>query len=169
MIAAFLVARHTPHPVWPHTWSNKVRSCLDTPTKEWKDADSSNEDLVKDCWAALCRCTALLGKTGNTKIAFFTSCITTLPEVRIQPVDAWFLQSFWLTTHIHAAVWLPKSCNQCVQLGAFMGHGSEQRKFGALQQLDYTVSQKKGYHPTTIDNFNNSCQIPVIFATNIAE
>jgi len=27
----------------------------------------------------------------------------------------------------------------------------------------YTVSQKKGYHPTTIDNFNYSCPIPVIF------
>jgi len=32
----------------------------------------------------------------------------------IQPA-AWFLQSFWLTTHIHDAVWLPKSCNQCAQ------------------------------------------------------
>jgi len=28
---------------------------------------------------------------------------------------------------------------------------------------------KKGYHPTTNDNFNNSCPIPVIFCTNIAE
>jgi len=36
---------------------------------------------------------------------------------RIQPAAPWFLQSFWLTTHIHAAVWLPKFCNQCVQLG----------------------------------------------------
>jgi len=28
---------------------------------------------------------------------------------------------------------------------------------------------KKGYHPTTNDNFNSSCPIPVIFCTNIAE
>jgi len=35
----------------------------------------------------------------------------------IQPI-AWFLQSFRLTTHTHAAVWFPKSCNQCVQLEA---------------------------------------------------
>jgi len=33
---------------------------------------------------------------------------------------------------------------------------------------NYIVSQK-GYHPTSNDNFNNSCPIPVIFATNIAE
>jgi len=33
----------------------------------------------------------------------------------------------------------------------------------------YTVSQKKGYHPTTNDNFNNSCTNPVIFGTNITE
>jgi len=32
----------------------------------------------------------------------------------------------------------------------------------------YTVS-KKGYHPTTNDNFNNSCPIPVIFGTTIAD
>ena len=37
---------------------------------------------------------------------------------RIQPVASWFLQSFWLTTHTHAAVWLPKSCNQCVQFSS---------------------------------------------------
>ena len=28
---------------------------------------------------------------------------------------------------------------------------------------------KKGYHPTTNDNFNNNCPIPVIFGTNIAK
>jgi len=28
---------------------------------------------------------------------------------------------------------------------------------------------KEGYHPTTNDNFDNSCPIPVIFGTNIAE
>jgi len=44
---------------------------------------------------------------------------------RIQPVAPWFLQSFWLATHIHAAVWLPKSCNQCVQLGTVGEHEVE--------------------------------------------
>jgi len=28
---------------------------------------------------------------------------------------------------------------------------------------------EKGYHPTTNDNFNNSCPIPVIFVKNIAQ
>jgi len=32
-----------------------------------------------------------------------------------------------------------------------------------------TLSLKKGYHPTTNDNFNRGCPIPVIFGTNIAE
>ena len=41
---------------------------------------------------------------------------------RIQAVAALFLQSFWLTTHNHAAVWLPESCNQCVQLRALGEH-----------------------------------------------
>jgi len=30
------------------------------------------------------------------------------------------------------------------------------------------VSQKKGYHPTTNNNFNNSCSIPVIFGITTA-
>jgi len=32
-----------------------------------------------------------------------------------------------------------------------------------------TLCLKKGHHPTTNDNFNNGCPIPVIFGTNIAE
>jgi len=32
-----------------------------------------------------------------------------------------------------------------------------------------TLCLKKGYHPTTNDNFKSSCLIPVIFGTNIAE
>jgi len=59
---------------------------------------------------------ALPGKPGKLKMHFFTQmlyqCIA-----RIQPVDPWFFQSFWLTTHTHVGVWLPKSCNQCVQFG----------------------------------------------------
>jgi len=37
-----------------------------------------------------------------------------------------------------------------------------------LSPVKYTVS-KKGYHPTTNDNFNKSCRIPVISGTAIAE
>jgi len=64
----------------------------------------------------------------------------------IQPA-AWFLQPFFcLTTRSHAAVWLSKSCHQCVQLCAsaaaakppreYCGHDSGERKSIALQQLD---------------------------------
>ena len=43
-----------------------------------------------------------------------------------------------------------------------------------VTENEYNISNihlclKKGYHPTTNDNFNNSCPIPVIFGTNIAE
>jgi len=38
----------------------------------------------------------------------------------IQPA-VWFLQSFWLATHTHNAVRLPKSCNQCVQPAGLLG------------------------------------------------
>jgi len=44
----------------------------------------------------------------------------------IQPA-AWLLQCFWLTTHTHAAVWLPKSCDPCVQLGAVGGIVQDKR------------------------------------------
>jgi len=32
-----------------------------------------------------------------------------------------------------------------------------------------TLCLQKGYHPTTNDNFNSTCPIPVISGTNIAE
>jgi len=51
------------------------------------------------------------------QIVFFTQMLYQCID-RIQLVAPWFFQSFWLTTHTHAAVWLPKSWNQCVQLGA---------------------------------------------------
>ena len=58
----------------------------------------------------LCFC-ALPGKTEKHGNCIFHSnavyCIA-----RIQPVAAWFLKSFWFTTHTHAALRLPKSCNQ---------------------------------------------------------
>jgi len=61
-----------------------------------------------------------LTKRGNMKIAFSLKCLYQC-IARIQPVAAWLIQSFWLTTHTHAVLWLPKSCNQCVQLGAVGG------------------------------------------------
>jgi len=65
---------------------------------------------------SLCFCTTWQNGEHENRI-FFTQmlyqCIT-----RNQLVAAWFLQSFWLTNHTHAIVWLPKSCNQCVRLGA---------------------------------------------------
>jgi len=41
---------------------------------------------------------------------------------------AWFLQSFWLTTHTHDAVWLPKSCNQCMHSAIGTTGGMVQEK-----------------------------------------
>jgi len=61
---------------------------------------------------------ALPGKTGKHENRIFFTQMLYQCIARIQPVDHWFLQSFWLTTHTRAAVWLPKSCNQHVQLGA---------------------------------------------------
>jgi len=80
----------------------------------------------------VCFCT-IWQNWETRKSHFFTQmlyqCIAS-----IQPVAPWFLQSFWLTTHTHAAIWLPKSSSQCVQLGLLgaeqgmgrwvMGHGS---------------------------------------------
>ena len=71
------------------------------------------------------------GKHENYIFHSLYQCIS-----RIQPAAAWFLQPFWLTTNTQAAAWLPKSSNQCVQLGAFVRHGSGERKSRALQQLD---------------------------------
>jgi len=36
-------------------------------------------------------------------------------------------------------------------------------KIGVYMNCIHTLCLKKGYHPTTNDNFNNSCPIPVIF------
>jgi len=62
---------------------------------------------------------ALPDKTGKHKNCIFHS-YAVLVHCRIQPA-AWFLQFFWLTTPIHVAVRLRKSCNQCVQLGPVGG------------------------------------------------
>jgi len=62
---------------------------------------------------------ALPGKTGKHENRIFTQMLYYF-IARTQPA-AWFIQSFWLTTHTDAAVWLPKSYNQCVPLGAVGG------------------------------------------------
>jgi len=72
------------------------------------------------------RASALPGQTGNTKIAFFTRCISALSQ---------FNQSLIL------ALLYPKFCNQYIQLGA-LGHGSGERKSTALQQLDCVARTK---------------------------
>jgi len=48
-------------------------------------------------------------KWGNTKITFFTQILYYSISALLNStmVTAWFLQSFCLTTHSHAAMWLP--------------------------------------------------------------
>jgi len=48
-------------------------------------------------------------------------------------------------------------------------HSAGAVKLSAITYDVFTLCLKKGYHPITNDNFNNSCPIPVIFGTNIAE
>jgi len=69
----------------------------------------------------LCFCTAW--QNGETRKSHFFTQMLYQCIARIQLVAHWFLQSFWVTIHTHAAVWLPTSCtdNQCVQLGAVGG------------------------------------------------
>ena len=77
---------------------------------------------------------ALPGKTGNTKSHLSLSVL-----VRCQNSSSRCLISSIFLTHdsfSYTAVWLPKSCSQCVQLGAIGGHGTGERKSTALQQLD---------------------------------
>ena len=72
---------------------------------------------------------ALPGKRGNMKIAiaFFIRCISdALPEFNQSLLD--FFNLFWLTTHTHAAKWLPKSCSRCIfSLGLCGGTDQEKR------------------------------------------
>jgi len=80
------------------------------------DKVSNQKTLYYATWNRPNMCFCTTWKNGKHENCVFHSlywCIA-----RIQQVTAWFLQSFWLTTHNHAAVWLSKSCNQCVQLGA---------------------------------------------------
>jgi len=73
----------------------------------------------------VCFCTTW--QNGETRKSHFFTQMLYQCFARIQPVVPWFLQFFWLTSHTHAAVWLPKSCNQCVQLGA-VGRSMVQEK-----------------------------------------
>jgi len=66
----------------------------------------------------LCFCTAWQnGKHESCIFDFFTRYISALPEFNQR--RCLFFSIF--LTDTDATVWLPKSCNQCVQLGAFVG------------------------------------------------
>jgi len=61
---------------------------------------------------------ALPSKTRNTKNAFFTHCVSALPEFNQSLLDFFDLSDSWFS---HAAAWLPKSCSQWVQFGLLGG------------------------------------------------
>ena len=71
------------------------------------------------------------GKTGKHENCIFHSNAALVHQSLLD-----FFNLFDSRLISHAAVWLPKSCNQCVQLGTVGGHGSGERKSTALQQLD---------------------------------
>jgi len=52
------------------------------------------------------------------------------------------------------------SCESVIDIVFVMGYANK---------MQNTLCLKKGYYPSTNDNFNNCCPIPVIFGTNIAE
>jgi len=63
----------------------------------------------------LCFCTTW--QNGETRKSHYFIQMLGRCIAKIQLVAPWFLQSFWPTTHTHAAVWLPESCNHCIQFG----------------------------------------------------
>jgi len=65
------------------------------------------------CATQITCASAVPGNTGKHEKTFFFTQMLHQCIARIQLVAPWFLQSFWLKTYTHAAVWLPKSCNQC--------------------------------------------------------
>jgi len=89
-----------------------------------------------------------------------------------------------LTYDVHTALWCPcwwsRLCANSLCYYLLNTHGVQHtttdsehiktRKNNkmSLSHRDLHCVSKKGYHPTTNDNFNNSCPIPVIFGTNIA-
>ena len=96
------------------------------------DKVSNQKTLYYATSINVCFCTTVPGKTGKheNRIFSFKYCISALPEFNQSLLD--FFSLFSLTTHTHAAVWLPESCNQCVQLGAVGGivqeKGSRERR-----------------------------------------
>jgi len=100
---------------------------------------------------------ALHSKTAKHENRIFFTQMLYQCIARIELVPPWFLQSFWLTTHTHAAVWLPKSCNQCVQLGCW-GHGLWERKSRAPQQLD-CVARTMHVHQRTVFLKGKKCHL----------
>ena len=71
---------------------------------------------------------ALMGKTQKyTKWIFFCQNTVYCHIATLQQIAAWFLQSCWLVTHIHAVVCLSKSCNQLgLALGCWGDHSAEE-------------------------------------------
>ena len=74
-----------------------------------------------------------LVKWRNTKIPFSAQMLYHC-LAWIQPA-VWFLQSFWLT---HDALWLPKSCNQCIHPTGLLG-GMVQEKGSQEHCRSWTV------------------------------
>jgi len=60
-------------------------------------------------------------QNGETQKSHFFTQMLCQCIAKIQLLTPWFLQSFWLMTHTHAAVWHPKSCSQYAQLRAVGG------------------------------------------------
>jgi len=78
---------------------------------------------------------AVPSKTGNTKIAFVTRCISALPEFNQSLLDFFNLFDLQLVLTL-----LYNSLNLVVN--ALRGHGSGERKSKALQQLDCVATHK---------------------------
>ena len=94
---------------------------------------------------------ALPGKTGNTKIAFFTRCISALPEFNQSLLDFFNLDFFSLFDSRLIVTLLSDSLNLVINVfscGLLGGewHGSGERKLRALQQLDMSCTHKAPVH-----------------------
>jgi len=75
----------------------------------------------------------------------------------IQLVAPWFLQSFWLTTHTHAALWLPKTCYQCVQLGTV--GGMVQEKGSRQRRSSWTVLRAQCMCINALSSWKKQCHL----------
>jgi len=87
---------------------------------------------------------ALPGKTWKYITSFHSNAVLLLS--RLQPFIAGFLQTYWLATHTHAAVWLPKSSSQrCSSLGCW-GHSSGEVSWSLTPPFstNIAISETKG-------------------------